>query len=96
MEAPGEGVAVPFMAGIAGFHRLAVFVEQAPIEIETIGLMPTERPVGAGKTSADGAGGIETDQIQTGRGAAYLFQDSGGVRQRLILHMATLPGVVIE
>jgi len=96
LEAAGEVFAVPVMSGVAGLHRFAVLVEQAEVEVEAVGLMPAERPGRTGKTTADRAGGIEADQIQTFGRLGDLRHDLLGVRQRMLLHTLALPAVVVE
>ena len=62
-EPRGELGAVPGVPGVGGFYRFAIGVKQAEIEVEAIGLMPAERAVRTGETTADGACGIEADQV---------------------------------
>ena len=71
-------------------------MEQAEVEIEAVGLMPAERARRTGKTTADRAGSIETDQIQPFGGLGDLRDHLLGVRQRMLLHVLALPAVVVE
>ncbi|MNL14204.1 hypothetical protein D3C87_1351350 [compost metagenome] len=84
------------MSGIAGFHRLTVFVEQAEVEIEAVGLMPAERSGGTGETTADRAGSIKADHVQPFSGLGDFGDCLLSVRQRVFLHVLALPAVVVE
>ena len=75
---------------------MAAYRELENREVETIGLVPAEGPVGTGKTPADGAGGVEPDHVEADRGLADFFQYPSRVRQRMALHVLALPGVVVE
>src|SRR5437868_3672858 len=70
LEALGETVAAPVMPGVAGFHCLAVGVEQAEVKVEAVGLMPAKRSSRTGKATADGTCCIETDQVEPVSGTA--------------------------
>ena len=96
LEASGKPFAVPVMPGIAGFHGLAVFMEQAEIEVETVGLMPAERARGTGETTTDRPGSIEADQVQPFGGLGDFRDHLLGVRQRMLLHVVALPAVVVK
>ncbi|MNP78132.1 hypothetical protein D3C76_1756820 [compost metagenome] len=74
-QACDEIVVAPQLAGIVGLHGLAIVVEQAPVEVEAVGLMPAKGAKGAGEAPADRAGGIDPDQIQVTRFAVEQCQD---------------------
>ncbi|MCY1175700.1 hypothetical protein D9M71_231090 [compost metagenome] len=96
LEAFGKALAVPVLPGIAGLYRLAVLVEQAEVEIETVGLMPAEGARRTGKTTTDRSGSVETDKIQAFGGLGDLRDHLFGVRQRLGLYVVALPAIVVE
>ena len=96
LHAPGETFAVPVGAGVAGLDRLTVAVEQTPVEIEAIGLMPAKRALGAGIAVADRAAGIKSDQIYAFGCTADFFQNPGRVRQGLVLHVMAVPRLRVE
>ena len=96
LEAPGKPFAAPVVPGIAGFHRLTVFMKQAEIEVETVGLMPAERARGTGETATDRPGGIEADQIQAFGSLSDFSDHLLGVRQRMLLRVVALPVVLVK
>src|SRR3990167_867599 len=96
LHAPGEGGGLPGLAGVLRLERLAVGVEQAPVEVEAARLVPAEGAAGAGEAAADRAGGVEADQVQALRGLADLLDHRGAVRQRFELQHMTVPGLAVE
>ena len=96
LHAPGETLAVPVGPGVAGLDRLPVAVEQAPVEVETIGLMPAKSAFGAGVAVADRAAGIKPDQIDTFGCTADFLQNPGRVRQGLALLGMAVPRLRVE
>ncbi|MCY1422303.1 hypothetical protein D9M71_379800 [compost metagenome] len=84
------------LPGIVGFNRLAIAVEQAPVKVEAVGLVPARCAERTGKTPADRACGVDADQIQFPGALLDLHQHLVNLGQRLVLHVMALPGAVVE
>ncbi|MCY1412960.1 hypothetical protein D9M71_283820 [compost metagenome] len=96
LEASGKAFAVPVVPGVAGFHGLAILVEQAEVEIEAVGLMPAEGTRRTGKAATDRSGSVETDKIQAFGSLGDLRDHLFGVRQWMRLYVVALPAIVVE
>lgn len=95
-EAPGEGFVVPALAGVVGLHRLAVAVEQAPVEVEAAAGMPAEGAPGVGEATEQRSGGIDADQVEVARLAFEAGQQRAAVGRCAEVLVLSLPGRGVE
>ncbi len=71
-------------------------MEQAPVEVEAVGLVPAEGTERAGEAPADRARGINADQVQVTRFAVEQRQHIAEFRERLLLLAVAVPGAFVQ
>ncbi|MNH12083.1 hypothetical protein D3C79_716160 [compost metagenome] len=71
-------------------------MEQTPVEVEAVGLVPAEGVERVGKATTDRSRGVDADQVQVTCPLLDLRQYLSDLRQGLILHAVAVPGAVIE
>ncbi len=95
-KAAGEFGGIPTRACVVGLYRLAVGVEQAPVEVEALRGMPAKSAETVGKTPVQRTGGINADQIESARGLVDLREHLGAVRRRSHIGQRALPRFALQ